>query len=61
MPAPRRNKNCNDYINHGHHLLKNETIAYLSTPLSANWYTQTALADVTLQAIADFVGTDRAF
>ena len=61
VPAPRaETKIVNDYINHGHHLLKNETIAYLSTPLSANWYTQTALADVTLQAIADFVGTDRA-
>src|SRR5699024_8311881 len=61
VTAPRaETKIVNDYINYGHHLLKNETIAYLSTPLSANWYTQTALADVTLQAIADFVGTDRA-
>ena len=61
VPAPRaETKVVNDYINYGHHLLKNETIAYLPESLLTNWYTQTDLADVTLEAIADFVGADRA-
>ena len=61
VPAPRaETKIVNNYIRHGHRLLKNDTVACLSEPLLANWYTQNDLANVTLEAIADFVGADRA-
>lgn len=49
-----------EYILQGHHLLKNKQIADLPNDLYAEWNKQTELADVILDAIANFVGTDMA-
>src|SRR5699024_7081199 len=49
-----------EYILQGHHLLKNKQIADLPHDLYAEWNKQTELADVILDAIANFVGTDMA-
>lgn len=61
VPAPLQEmKMVDHYIKQGHQLLKNEPIAYLPYSLLGNWYKQSDLADVVLEAIADFIGADRA-
>lgn len=49
-----------NYIAYGHQLLKEDKIAEIPEALPHNWQKQTRLADVALEAIADFAGTDGA-
>jgi 2',3'-cyclic-nucleotide 2'-phosphodiesterase (5'-nucleotidase family) len=49
-----------NYIAYGHQLLKEEKIAQIPKDLPHSWEEQTLLADVALDAIADFAGTDAA-
>lgn len=49
-----------NYIAYGHQLLNENKIAEIPNDLPHNWQEQTPLADVALDAIADFAGTEGA-
>lgn len=48
------------YTAYGHQLLQKETLASIPQTLKADWYGQSSLADIALEAIADFTGTEAA-
>ena len=59
-PVPNEQKQVACYLERGHQLLNETKIAKIPMSLKHNWTKQTKLADVTLDAIADFAGTDAA-
>lgn len=59
-PVPNEQKQVAGYLERGHQLLNENKIAKIPMSLKHNWTKQTKLADVTLDAIADFAGTDAA-
>ncbi|MEY8293048.1 5'-nucleotidase C-terminal domain-containing protein [Carnobacteriaceae bacterium 52-44] len=60
QPVEAEEQMVEEYTNHGHRLLQNEKIADLPENLLAKWNQQTKLADIVLDAIADFTDTDAA-
>lgn len=60
QPIASEKEMVEHYIAQGHQLLKAEKIANIPESLPYNWSKQTRLADVTLDAIADFAVTDTA-
>lgn len=60
QPVEEEKAKSKSYIHQGHELLRNKKIASIANDLKADWFTQGLLADVTLDAIADFTGTKAA-
>lgn len=58
QPAPKETEKVQYYRERGHELLKEEKVAEIPYDLEYSWSQQTPLADITLDALADFVGTD---
>lgn len=59
-PAEDEEKQRANYIKQGKELLEQDRLAKIPTDLNYDWNKQNLLADVTLDAIADFAGTDAA-
>lgn len=59
-PVPNEQEQVARYLERGHQLLNENRMAKIPMSLEHNWTKQTKLADITLDAIADFAGTDAA-
>lgn len=60
QPPPNEQAARENYIAYGHQLLNEEIIAKIPQELPASWVKQSRLADVTLDALADFAKTEAA-
>ena len=59
-PLAKERKILENYVDKGKNLLQKEELAEIPEALPHSWSQQNKLADVTLDAIADFAGTDAA-
>ena len=60
LPVANEQEQVAGYLERGHQLLNENRMAKIPMSLKHNWTKQTKLADITLDAIADFAGTDAA-